>query len=228
MSSRGVRPKKATVWAADPAWHPSISTALRAFKPPLPGFSEVRQAYKSLLDETRTEDCRSKEYTVLSRRIDRLLHLLNEFEEAQITDLSEISRQLEVIKKRLLEVEWDQRSLMGLSNHERKQRLLDELHIDVNALVEETHLRLLYCRATGGYDPVDNFPLIQPSEIAGYERDSVLAGSSRFASEGWPYRAPFDDEVIVRDRYGRLGQFSVIYRTYNTRWDSKDASKALI
>ncbi|KAG8753737.1 hypothetical protein FRC12_011444 [Ceratobasidium sp. 428] len=115
---------------------------LQAAMMPLPGFSELQRAASSLIDDIKIQGYDDDQCALLSKRIQRLLRVIEDFGGPQFVDLSELSRELYDIKARF-ESESTRSPRFGMSGIERRLATLGNLREELSGLVEETQLRML-------------------------------------------------------------------------------------
>ncbi|KAG8694426.1 hypothetical protein FRC09_009858 [Ceratobasidium sp. 395] len=109
---------------------------------PLPGFSELQRAASSLIDDIKIQGYDDDQCALLSKRIQRLLRVVEDFGGPQFVDLSELSRELYDIKARF-ESEGTRSPRFGMTGAERRLSMLDNLREELSGLAEETQLRML-------------------------------------------------------------------------------------
>ncbi|KAG9127121.1 hypothetical protein FRC07_000579 [Ceratobasidium sp. 392] len=123
-------------------WNATTSTSLQAAMIPLPGLTELQRAATSLIDDVKIQGYNDDQCALLSKRIDRLIRVIQDFGGPQYLDLSELVRQLYNIKVRF-ENENRRPNRFGVSGAERRLSMLDNLREELSGLVEETQLRML-------------------------------------------------------------------------------------
>ncbi|KAG9118834.1 hypothetical protein FRC07_006457 [Ceratobasidium sp. 392] len=207
-------------------WHSVASTAKSAIRMPLPGFVEIQRTARGLIDDMEIQGYTNEEWVSLTRRVERLLLIIQGFDGPLDLGLSELSRWLHEIKQRLND-ENKCVSRFGVSNAERRQRLLDELRNEITERMEEVQFRMqLQSQALPKHNPLDNFPVIQAYEITKMKLIRHRLYQEDFANSVDKRRSlSLSDTVVARTYRGQLGRLPVVYTTYVGRTEGNDTQK---
>ncbi|KAG8717517.1 hypothetical protein FRC09_014148 [Ceratobasidium sp. 395] len=195
---------------------------------PLPGFAELGDMMKELVEDWKTADHKNNELVWLTTRLEDLCSVIIEFDMAEYPDVFDAWRKFNELKDSLAEG-FKCRLSLGIHSAEQKQRLLDGLNHEIDRVVEMTLLRLALGQAQSSkHNPIENFQVIYAHEITDQipVYSTVCLNGPIPASEkiSWPL-APDRPVVTSSTRRARLGKASVMYKTFNSRSDSGLAAK---
>ncbi|KAG8699199.1 hypothetical protein FRC09_006766 [Ceratobasidium sp. 395] len=108
-----------------------------AAKVSLPGFAELGDMVKELVEDWKTADHNDNELTWLHTRLEDLCGLVREFDMAEHPNISDASRKFHELKGSLAE-EFRRQSCSRIRGAEQEQRLLDSLNREIDRVVEMT------------------------------------------------------------------------------------------
>ncbi|KAG8725289.1 hypothetical protein FRC09_003573 [Ceratobasidium sp. 395] len=193
----------------------------------LPGFAELGDTVKELVEDWKIADHNDEEIAWLATRLEDLCSLIREFDAAEHPDVSDASRKFHELKDSLAE-RLKCRPRSGIHGAEQQQHWLDNLNREIGQVVEMTLLRLALVQAQSNKrGPMDNFQVISAHEITDqtlvHEETHQTSLTALNGHESWPL--PPDRSVVVSIRQGRLGKVPVMYKTFYSPSDNGAAAK---
>ncbi|QRV80201.1 hypothetical protein RhiJN_08216 [Ceratobasidium sp. AG-Ba] len=180
--------------------------------PPLPGLTEIEESVKAWIDTMKTQGYNDEECRWLSDRIERLLSVVQSFDESQYTEFSLTAKAIYEIHE-AFEKESRATWKSGMLNAERRQRMIRDLNHRIDNVVEASLIDTVHKSLQTRN--IDNFTTINAYEIS--DQTVLYTTNERKRTNLRPSYSQDDASIVVCTRRGQYGKIKVIYRSYTSR-----------